>query len=304
MHELIYLAWLIPCHTTHLKHIEKVVLPQQVQLTGIPPASNWNSSPEIDGAYTDQRGVTRSADQNTSIGAYSANYDPCTYPISGGSLGTGTNHLLSGYTKCPYKCFCTHRSDRGLDLEFKWQHQFFYRFLVILNHAILLVIHREVYLIQLFKRLARVDCETDWSGAVESNVVEVAVYDLPVANCQDITVYLDSAGSVSIDSSDINNGSTYGCGLKSMTVDNSEFICSDIGGNTVTLTVTDLSDNTDFCESSVTVSDTIPPTCQLPEFITVYLDGSGSATIDSLAIDNNSSGNCSLASSCFRYQQF
>ncbi|MBN2809924.1 MAG: right-handed parallel beta-helix repeat-containing protein [Deltaproteobacteria bacterium] len=42
--------------------------------TGIPPADNWNSSPEIDELYSDQRGVARTAGQNTSIGAYSANY--------------------------------------------------------------------------------------------------------------------------------------------------------------------------------------------------------------------------------------
>ena len=33
-----------------------------------------------------------------------------------------------------------------------------------------------------FKRLARVVCESDWSGAVESNVVMITVNDLPVAN--------------------------------------------------------------------------------------------------------------------------
>ena len=42
--------------------------------TGIPPAGNWNSSPQIDGGYTDQRGIERTANQNTSIGAYSENY--------------------------------------------------------------------------------------------------------------------------------------------------------------------------------------------------------------------------------------
>ena len=42
--------------------------------TGIPSASNWNNSPLIDGTYTDQRGVVRTADQYTSIGAYSENY--------------------------------------------------------------------------------------------------------------------------------------------------------------------------------------------------------------------------------------
>ena len=265
-------------------------------ITGIPPASNWNSSPEIDGAYTDQRGVTRTADQNTSIGAYSANYDPCTNPISGGSIGTAQTICYQA-TPNALTSVSVPTGQTG-DLEFKWQSSTTSSstgFSDIESSNTTGYSPGSLSDTTWFKRLARVDCETDWSGAVESNVVEVAVYDLPVANCQDITVYLDSAGSVSIDSSDINNGSTYGCGLKSMTVDNSEFICSDIGGNTVTLTVTDLSDNTDFCESTVTVSDTIPPTANCQN-ITVYLDGSGSATIDSLAIDNNSSGNCSLAS--------
>ena len=47
--------------------------------TGIPTASTWNGSPA-----TDQRGVARTADQNTSIGAYSANYATLatTTPIS------------------------------------------------------------------------------------------------------------------------------------------------------------------------------------------------------------------------------
>jgi len=47
--------------------------------SGIPSVSNWNSSPLIDGAYSDQRGVFRMPDQNTSIGAYSANYIPLFY---------------------------------------------------------------------------------------------------------------------------------------------------------------------------------------------------------------------------------
>ena len=40
---------------------------------GIPPDDSWNGSPAAD-----QRGVVRTADQNTSIGAYSANYVPST----------------------------------------------------------------------------------------------------------------------------------------------------------------------------------------------------------------------------------
>ena len=88
-------------------------------ITGIPPASNWNSSPEIDGAYTDQRGVTRTADQNTSIGAYSANYDPCTNPISGGSIGTAQTICYQA-TPNALTSVSVPTGQTG-DLEFKWQ---------------------------------------------------------------------------------------------------------------------------------------------------------------------------------------
>ncbi|MDY6950071.1 MAG: DUF4347 domain-containing protein [Thermodesulfobacteriota bacterium] len=53
--------------------------------SGIPPESNWNNSPEIDGHYSDQRGVVRMPGQNTSIGAYSANYIPQYYYRSDGN---------------------------------------------------------------------------------------------------------------------------------------------------------------------------------------------------------------------------
>ena len=56
------------------------------ETTGIPSTSNWNGSPLIDGAYTDQRGVARTPGQNTSIGAYSENYVSEYYYRSNGDV--------------------------------------------------------------------------------------------------------------------------------------------------------------------------------------------------------------------------
>ncbi|MCP4089330.1 MAG: hypothetical protein GY746_06015, partial [Gammaproteobacteria bacterium] len=78
-----------------------------------------------------------------------------------------------------------------------------------------------------------------------------------VAVCQDITVYLDATGNASIASSDIDNGSSDACGIDSLSVTESEFSCLDIGYHSVTLSVFDVSENSDSCLAQVMVKDTL-----------------------------------------------
>ena len=83
---------------------------------------------------------------------------------------------------------------------------------------------------------------------------QIACCPGPVAECQDFAVNLDLTNfQASILASDIDNGSTADCGLQSITVNPSLFDCSDVGENTVTLTVTDVNGNTDDCTATVTV---------------------------------------------------
>ena len=117
----------------------------------------------------------------------------------------------------------------------------------------------------------------------------------PVAICQDATVQLDASGNVSIDSSLIDNGSSDNCGIVSMTVSPNTFTCSDVGENTVTLTVYDAAGNSSTCTSTVTVEDNIAPVA-VCENITVELDASGSAVIAENVIDNGSSDACGILS--------
>ena len=61
----------------------------------------------------------------------------------------------------------------------------------------------------------------------------------PVAVTQDITVELDGTnGQATITASDVDDGSSDNCSLPVYTLDVTNFDCSDIGDNTVTLTVT------------------------------------------------------------------
>ena len=80
-----------------------------------------------------------------------------------------------------------------------------------------------------------------------------------------------------------------------MSLDVTAFTCSDLGANTVNLTVTDTSGNTNSASATVTVEDNIDPVA-ITQNIAVQLDASGNASIVAGDIDNGSSDNCSVSS--------
>ncbi len=117
----------------------------------------------------------------------------------------------------------------------------------------------------------------------------------PTIVTQDITVQLDPSGNISITTAQIDNGSSDNCGIQSMSLDSTSFDCTNVGANTVTLTVTDVNGNSDTKTATVTVEDKILPTV-VTQNITVQLDASGSVSITPAQIDNNSSDNCGIQS--------
>ena len=125
---------------------------------------------------------------------------------------------------------------------------------------------------------------TDVNGNSSTCTTIVTVEDNvpPVANCAaPFTIQLDANGMASITVADIENGSTDACGIASTTIDITDFDCSDVGPNTVTLTVTDVNGNTSTCTTIVTVEDSIPPAIACPADITVNTDlGNCSAIVN------------------------
>ncbi|WP_335976423.1 HYR domain-containing protein [Gaetbulibacter jejuensis] len=83
----------------------------------------------------------------------------------------------------------------------------------------------------------------------------------PTANCiATLTVYLDATGNASINTTDINNGSTDDFDTPILSIDVNSFDCSNIGSPViVTLTAEDSLGQTDTCTTTVTVVDTINP---------------------------------------------
>jgi len=116
---------------------------------------------------------------------------------------------------------------------------------------------------------------TDVNGNTSTCTTIVTVEDnvAPVANCAaPFTLQLDANGTASITVADIDNGSTDACGIASTTIDITDFDCSNVGPNTVTLTITDVNGNTSTCTTIVTVEDSIAPTIVCPADITASTD--------------------------------
>ncbi|UZH56054.1 HYR domain-containing protein [Salinimicrobium tongyeongense] len=137
---------------------------------------------------------------------------------------------------------------------------------------------------------------TDTSGNTETCSFDVTVEDkqVPLVEIQNITVQLDASGNATITPELIDNGSSDACGISEMTLDNAIFDCSNVGENTVVLTVEDNNGNTTSSEAIVTVEDNVAPVV-VTQNITVQLDAEGNATITPAMIDNGSSDACGIS---------
>ena len=146
---------------------------------------------------------------------------------------------------------------------------------------------------------------TDNNGNSSTCNSTVTVIDTisPMVMCQDITVQLDASGSASITAGDIDNGSSDACGISTMTLDKTAFGCSDVGANTITLTVTDVNGNVSSCTSTVTVEDNVLPTA-ICQDITVQLDATGNVVITEGDIDNGSNDACGIATTSLDVTSF
>src|SRR5206468_956309 len=103
-----------------------------------------------------------------------------------------------------------------------------------------------------------------------SATVTVVDSVLPVAVCQDLTIQLDPTGHAAITPDQINNGSSDACGIASLSLSQTNFDCTNIGTNSVTLTVTDNNGNLSTCTATVTVADSVAPVA-LCQGLTVQL---------------------------------
>ncbi|MDX2175694.1 MAG: HYR domain-containing protein [Candidatus Sumerlaeia bacterium] len=138
---------------------------------------------------------------------------------------------------------------------------------------------------------------TDVNGNSSTCSANVTVLDIipPDAVCQNITVDLTAGGSATITAAQVDGGSTDNVAIQSLAVSPNAFSCANVGPNTVVLTVTDTSGNTDTCTATVLIRDVTPPVAICRD-VTVNLNGSGTGTTTPAAVNNGSNDACGIQS--------
>ena len=70
---------------------------------------------------------------------------------------------------------------------------------------------------------------------------------------------MDGNGNATINPGQVDAGSSDNCSISNLTIDINSFDCTNVGANTVTLTVFDVNGNSNVCSSSITVGSCAVP---------------------------------------------
>ena len=137
---------------------------------------------------------------------------------------------------------------------------------------------------------------TDISNNMTTCSVTVTVEEdtAPTALCQNATIQLDASGNASTNAAAVNNGSSDNCSIESISLSQTDFNCSNVGDNNVTLTVMDDFGNSASCNATVTVEDVSAPFVDCTTII-VQLDANGQGVgLINDAIDNDTEDECGI----------
>jgi hypothetical protein len=135
----------------------------------------------------------------------------------------------------------------------------------------------------------------DFCGLSDQCLAKVQVLDTipPTMLCKNATINLNQNGLAFLTIADIDNGSNDACGIASLVLSRTEFYCSDLGSQSVTLTGTDVNGNVASCQGIVTVQDLIAPVAFCKD-ITVPLNPQGVFNLMGFMVDNGSFDNCGI----------
>ncbi len=140
---------------------------------------------------------------------------------------------------------------------------------------------------------------TDACGNKSQTTFRVELKDLtaPNAICKPYTLILNANGTGTITTANINNGSNDNCAGTTLTYSLSQtsFNCSNVGANTVTLSVTDQCQNTSTCTAIVTVVDNTAPVIECFGDTTVNKDANCTYTMPNMTFRVTATDACGIA---------
>lgn len=145
----------------------------------------------------------------------------------------------------------------------------------------------------------------DASGNEAAQTIFVTIVDAtpPTVNVKDAIIYLNAAGGATLRIEDVNNGSTDNVGIGDLQLSRTEFDCTNIGDNVVSLYVWDVSGNFSVATPKVTVVDSISPTVNVKPTV-LPLDASGKAILSVPMIEELLADNCIITEVRFSQAEF
>jgi hypothetical protein len=143
---------------------------------------------------------------------------------------------------------------------------------------------------------------TDVSGNVATTNMSVKVVDntAPVLTLvgSPVTVPLNAAGSASVNAAQLVANASDNCAVSTFTVTPNTFNCSNLGGNTVTVTATDASGNATSQTVTINVVDITGPSIVVnPAAVTVALNANGVGSITAAQVVSTVTDNCTTTPS-------
>ncbi len=140
---------------------------------------------------------------------------------------------------------------------------------------------------------------TDQANNTASCSADVIIQDKLKPTCS-ITpnFYLDQNGQVTLNKDHPNITLSDNCDIVNIISNPLMFTCNSIGSRFISLTVSDVSGNTNFCVQNITIRDTIKPTCTIPPK-TFYLQGNGQVLVTQNQLNIASKDNCFGVTSFF-----
>lgn len=104
------------------------------------------------------------------------------------------------------------------------------------------------------------------NSATCQTVVTVQDNTPPTLGCSNLTLHLNAQGDATVVPDQLVSVVQDACGIATFTASQTEFDCSHVGPNTVTLIATDTKGNSSTCQTVVTVVDAVPPVIHCTDY--------------------------------------